>query len=192
MQTRPLLIGFGILCVTCGLWYVPTLAQPNLVLPSPPPKEETPPVPFPSTPFLPGPGVPGPAKEFPLIPTPGFPESSPVTHSRTVAMVLSPDRTRIWAYSSEKGEWKKPSPLKILPGETIQPLLAENMLCFQAGQHVYGFSGLTGTWDAFQVPRGVHADLEVTSEMVIARFGTVVSIFSARRGEWEGLDWARH
>ena len=107
----------------------------------------------------------------------------------TTAVVVSEDKARIAAYSSQLGQWSI-QPLDVEKGEQepILPIVSQNMVGLTVGKRVYAYSAVTGNWDELKILVGDGKNLAVGMEYITFIHGDFISMFSAQSGKWATLD----
>ncbi|QDU43761.1 hypothetical protein Mal52_22370 [Symmachiella dynata] len=116
-------------------------------------------------------------------------QNGSMIQSLTTAVVVSEDKARIAAYSSQLGLWSI-QPLEIEKGEQgpITPTVGLNMVSLAVGKRVYAYSAVTGNWDELKIPVGDGINQSFGMEYITFIHGDFVSTFSAQSGKWATLD----
>ncbi|HEX6987109.1 MAG TPA: hypothetical protein VF170_17150 [Planctomycetaceae bacterium] len=104
----------------------------------------------------------------------------------TMFFVASPDKTRLWGYSTEKGEWKPVA----LSGESGPPILGLSVAAVADGRKVHGFSAFKGEWDTLELPEDSDPQPVVGSDYAQVRTDERVAVFSGRTGKWATVKFA--
>jgi hypothetical protein len=118
----------------------------------------------------------------------GGPASS-TSATPTQFVVVSPDKTRVWGYSTEKGEWKK-MPFDGRKARAIQPILGVSVAVVAEGPKVHAFGAVKGEWDTLELPEGTEPQPVVGGDCAEFRTKTSISVFSAKTGTWATVKFA--
>lgn len=106
----------------------------------------------------------------------------------TLFIVISPDETRAWGYSTEKGEWKR-LPLDGKAGQ-LTPILSGSAAFVADGRKVHAFGAIKGEWDTLELPEGSEPQPVVGGDYAEVRTKASVSVFSAKTGRWATVKFA--
>ena len=102
-------------------------------------------------------------------------------------LLISPDKTRLSGYSTEKGEWKHVS----LGDKSGPPILGTMVAVVADGRKVHAFSSLKGEWDTLELPEGADPQPVVGSDYAQVRTDKLVAVFSGRTGQWATIEFAK-
>lgn len=103
----------------------------------------------------------------------------------TMFLLISPDKTRLWGYSTEKGEWKD-SGFKGGDGAAVVPILGGSVAVFRTRDKAYAFGSESGEWDSVDLS-GPGTPIVGTHVAAIGE-GRKVHAFSSLKGEWDTLE----
>lgn len=107
----------------------------------------------------------------------------------TFVVLVSPDRTKAWGYSTEKGEWVK-APLRAKLASELPVTVGLEVGVISEGRYVHAFSSLKGEWQTLELPEGTNADPIVGTDDAQVRTKDAISIFSAQKGNWSTVKFA--
>ncbi|MGA2581675.1 MAG: sigma-70 family RNA polymerase sigma factor [Tepidisphaeraceae bacterium] len=107
--------------------------------------------------------------------------------AKDVLIALSPDHTRAWAFAAGTGKWVN-IPVPEGNTEKIQVSITETMAVLQVGNRIYGFSGVNGKMDSFDLPPGSKSTPSVSSTITWVQDGTHYWAFSPEGGAWSTID----
>lgn len=103
----------------------------------------------------------------------------------SMLVLISRDRSTVWAYSKYHGIWKRlplPAPL---PPNAI-PVVSDLLVVVQMGPDVHAFSGRTGNWDRTRLE--AQGEVSVQEDWAYVVGGSRIHAFSAHTGKWESID----
>ena len=106
-------------------------------------------------------------------------------------ILIAPDRSRVWGYSTANGKWAEISLEGGDANRPPRPIVGGMVAALADGQRVHAFSALNGTWDTLDVPEGARAQPVVGSDYAYVRTRSSLSIFSGRTGNWATVEFGR-
>lgn len=107
--------------------------------------------------------------------------------TKSIIIVVSPDKEFVAGFSKYTGVWEKKE-LRVVEGEELDLLLAEDIAAFQVGDMLLAFSAPKGTWSSVELRRGERAEIMVMHDMAIATIGNRIYAYGAPAAKWDMVE----
>ncbi len=120
--------------------------------------------------------------------TPASLNVTPIEGPNAVAlMVTGPKITRLAAATELAGDWIPIDLREPVEGRAV-PIVAQGVVVYALGRHVYAFGSEAKRWDILDLPEGAGESATVTAGSARVEIDGVIHVFSARTGKWKHID----
>ncbi len=102
-------------------------------------------------------------------------------------MVTGPKITRLAAASELSGDWIPIDLREPVEGRAM-PIVAQGIVVYSLGSHVYAFGSEARRWDVLDLPEGTRANPIVSPGSARVQIGGLIHEFSAVTGKWKHID----
>jgi hypothetical protein len=102
-------------------------------------------------------------------------------------MVTGAKITRLAAATELAGDWIPIDLREPVEGRAV-PIVAEGIVVYGLGRHVYAFSSAAKRWDILNLPEGGRASPIVSAGSARVQIDGLIHEFSASSGKWKHID----